>query len=40
MYILAPVVGALIGGGIYRLVAGHMLPPVDEGESEDAGNSR
>ena len=40
VYILAPVVGALIGGGIYRLVAGHMLPAVDEGESEDAGNSR
>jgi glycerol uptake facilitator protein len=27
VYILAPVVGALIGGGIYRLVAGRLLPP-------------
>lgn len=27
VYILAPVVGALIGGGIYRLVARRLLPP-------------
>lgn len=33
VYVVAPVVGALIGGGIYRLVAGHMLPPVDEPEA-------
>ena len=26
VYILAPIVGALIGGGIYRLVAGRLLP--------------
>jgi glycerol uptake facilitator protein len=27
VYILAPIVGALLGGGLYRLVAGRFLPP-------------
>ena len=36
VYILAPIVGALIGGGIYRLVAGRLLPPGHE-EPEIAG---
>lgn len=33
VYILAPVIGALIGGGIYRLVAAALLPrsPTEEG---------
>lgn len=30
VYIVAPVVGALIGGGIYRLVARRLLPPHHE----------
>jgi glycerol uptake facilitator protein len=29
VYILAPVIGALIGGGAYRLVAKHLLPSVN-----------
>lgn len=27
VYILAPIIGALLGGGIYRLVVGRLLPP-------------
>lgn len=36
VYILAPILGALIGGGLYRVVAGHLLPPLHE-EPEIAG---
>ena len=36
VYILAPVVGALLGGGLYRLVAGHLLPAHHD-EPEIAG---
>ena len=36
VYILAPVVGALLGGGIYRLVAGGLLPR----EREEASGAR
>jgi glycerol uptake facilitator protein len=36
VYIVAPVIGALIGGGIYRLVAGRLLPrTAEEGGAED-----
>lgn len=30
VYIVAPILGALIGGGLYRLVAGRLLPPHHE----------
>lgn len=36
VYILAPVIGALVGGGLYRLVAHRLLPPEHD-EPEIAG---
>lgn len=30
VYIIAPMLGALIGGGLYRLIAGHFLDPAPE----------
>lgn len=36
VYILAPIIGALLGGGVYRLVAGRLLPPEHD-EPEIAG---
>ena len=30
VYIIAPMLGALIGGGLYRLMAGHFLDPAPE----------
>ena len=32
VYVLAPCIGALIGGGLYRLLAGKLLapPPADD----------
>jgi len=30
VYIVAPVIGALIGGGVYRMVAHHLLPSPSE----------
>lgn len=36
VYILAPVIGALLGGGIYRAVANRLLPPAHD-EPEIAG---
>ena len=34
VYIAAPIVGAIAGGGVYRLVAGRFLPPEEEPAAE------
>ena len=40
VYIAAPVIGAILGGGVYRLVAGQLLPARAQADPSDESRDR